>query len=62
MDARMILGAKATLGAGAMRHTRRNMQTDEDIRRIATEATRVSDDELFPQPTKRMEHETQRVF
>jgi hypothetical protein len=52
MDAKLILDAKATLGEGAMRHTRRDMQTDEDIRRIATEATRVSGDRQFPQSTR----------
>ena len=40
MDAKLILNAKATLGEGAMRHTRRDMQTDEDIRRTATGATK----------------------
>ena len=37
MDAELGLDAKATLGEGAIWHTRRDMQTDEDIRRAATE-------------------------
>ena len=40
MEAELVLDAKATLGEGAMRHTCRDMQTDEDICRTATGATK----------------------